>query len=412
MKIFVTIFLAHMISIHITAQKNSFNIAKPAVLGISIDSLKKMNDYFHSLVDNDSLAGIQTGIVCKGQLIHFDSYGCANIDEKNALNEESIFRIFSMTKPIVSVALMQLYEKGKFKLRDPLYKYIPSFRDMQIYSDSAFIQAERPIFILDLLRHTSGFGYGRSQYEELNHIYAASNLHASQTNEEFVHKLSSLPLSFEPGTNWEYGFSTNICGYLVEVFSGMTLDRYLKENVFTPLGMNDTHFQLPKNKIDRFTVGYGWNEDSGMFIAENQCENRYTENVTLFNGGGGLVSTTLDYLRFCQMILNGGLLGKQRILEAETIDLMLQNHLQEVRQYQERLRLPLGEYGFGLGFAIRGKNETELEKVYGWGGAVGTYFKIDVENDLAYVLMIQLSPYRHLGLRQSFQDFVESSIAE
>jgi len=391
-------------------QNDAVTVVTPESVGLSSDSLRGMNDHFHRLVDNKELAGIQTAIIRKGKLAHYDSYGFANIQEGTPLDEHSIFRIFSMTKPIVSVALMKLYDEGKFKLEDPIYHYLPAFREMKLYTDTALHVAQNPIRIIDLLRHTSGLSYGNGQHAELNQLYAEANLYSSKDNKEFVQKLSTLPLLFEPGTDWQYGLSTNICGHLIEVLSGMSLDSYLQEHIFTPLRMNDTHFQVPAEKIDRFTVGYGWREDSGLHIVEEQRANRYVDEVSLYNAGGGLVSTIFDYLKFCQMILNQGEANGIRILEETTVELMLEDHLTSVRRYQERFRLPLGEYGFGLGFAIRGTSETELDKVYGWGGAVGTYFKIDIENDLAYVMMIQLSPYRHLGLRQLIQDYVDSAI--
>ena len=399
-----------LISSLIFAQKTPLNIIGPESVGLSSDSLNKMNTYFHNLVDNNELAGIQTAIMRKGKLAHYDSYGYANKEEGKLLDEHSIFRIFSMTKPIVSVALMQMYEKGYFKLEDPLYRYLPEFKEMYIYSDTRLVKAQNPIRIIDLLTHTSGFIYGRGPQSELNQLYADADIHASKTNKELVLKLSKLPLLFEPGTDWQYGFSTNICGYLVEVLSGMSLDVYLRDHIFTPLSMHDTHFRLPEEKIDRFTVGYGWQDDSGLTIQEHQRDNRFINEVTQFNGGGGLVSTTHDYLNFCQMILNKGTFNNHQLLEEQTVDLIVNDHVQQARSKQGRLRLPFGEYGFGLGFAIRGNEELGLEKVYGWGGAVGTYFKIDTEKELIYILMIQLSPYRHLGLRQLFQNYVESAI--
>lgn len=398
------------ISLILNAQEISSDLNQAESVGLSTDSLKLMDTYFHNLVDGEQLAGIQTAVIRAGKMVHFDSYGYANIEEEIELSDQSIFRIFSMTKPIVSVALMQLYEQGKFRLDDPLYKFIPEFKEMFIYADSVLVKAKNSIKILDLLRHTSGFSYGRTQDEYLNQRYQEADLYSAPTNKEFVMKLSELPLQFEPGTDWLYGLSTNICGHLIEILSGQDLDQYLQENIFTPLEMMDTHFQLPEEKVERFTVGYAWQEEIGLTITEQQRDNRYVSEVRLFNAGGGLVSTTMDYLKFCQMILNKGALGESQILQAETIELMLEDHLMEVRKYQERFRLPYGEYGFGLGFAIRGTSENQLEKVYGWGGAVGTYFKIDVENDMAYVLMIQLSPYRQLGLRHLFQDFVEAAI--
>ncbi len=388
-------------------------LSNPDELGMSSDSLEKMNAYFHNLVDEKKLAGIQIGIVYKDKLVHFDTYGNADIENDIPLDDKSIFRIFSMTKPIVSVALMQLYEQGKFQLEDPVHKYIPEFRNSYILKDSTLMIAQNPVRIIDLLRHTSGYNYGNSSNPKLDEYYARANPRSASNNKEYIRKLSRVPLQFEPGTNWQYGVSTNICGYLVEVLSGRSLNDYLKDFIFTPLQMHDTHFQLPKEKIPHFTTGYRWDDEGGLFIAESAKENRYVNEVTLFNGGGGLVSTTFDYLKFCQMILNEGTLNDVRILKEETIHLMLSDHLAQTRQSQtERLRLPLGEASFGLGFAIRGENPESLEKVFGWGGAVGTYFKVDMQRDVTYVMMIQISPYRHLGLRSRIQEFINSAIIE
>lgn len=411
MKVTITgiiIVAAHFLSL---GQYSINHLVDANKFGISSDTLKKMDAYFHSLVDEKKLAGIQTAVIRKGQLIHFDTYGAANMEAEIALDEHSIFRIFSMTKPIVSVALMQLYEQGKFKLEDPLYLYIPEFKDPFVLVDSNLVPAKNPIRIIDLLRHTSGYNYGRSRNAQLRAYYDEANLYSSNSNEEFVKKLSKVPLQFEPGTNWQYGLSTNICGYLIEVLSGQSLNDYLYQSVLKPLKMEDTHFQLPLDKVDQFTIGYGWDADSGLFVTELATENRYVNEVTVFNGGGGLVSTTFDYLKFCQMLLNKGQVGSTRILKESTIDLMFSDHLEETRQQlEERIRLPLGEASFGLGFAIRGESTDALEPVYGWGGAVGTYFKVDLEHDLAYVMMIQISPYRHLELRKTLQEFIESAI--
>jgi len=407
--IILVIFLAT--SFHGFSQFNLKDLIKPAKANMSSDSLLKMDTYFHNLVDTKELAGIQTAILRQGKLVHFDSYGHLDIEKKIPLDDKSIFRIFSMTKPIVSVALMQLYEQGKFKLEDPLYKYIPEFKEMNLLNGSILEPAKNPIKIIDLLRHTSGFNYGNIRNTTLNKYYSKADLHSSKNNEEFVLKLSKIPLQFEPGTNWQYGLSTNICGYLIEKLSGQSLNNYLIDSILKPLKMKDTHFQLPKEKIKRFSTGYGWNNQNGLFVSENSDDNRYINKVTLYNGGGGLVSTTYDYLRFCQMLLNKGKLDGKRLLKEETLDLMFSDQLKDVRKHQtERLRLPLGEASFGLGFAIRGANINSLENVFGWGGAVGTYFKIDLKHNLAYVMMIQLSPYRQLGLRQRIQNFVDSAI--
>ncbi|MEN0046822.1 MAG: serine hydrolase domain-containing protein [Bacteroidota bacterium] len=389
------------------------SLRSPENVDLSSDSLAKMTTYFHQLVDEKKLAGVQIGILQKEKLVYFDTYGFADIENNKALEENSIFRIFSMTKPIVSVALMQLYEQEKFQLNDPLHQYIPAFKDAKILQDSAVIPSPTPVRIIDLLRHTSGYSYGRINNPKLSEYYVQANLNSSTNNKDFVNKLAKIPLQFEPGTNWQYGLSTNIVGRLVEVLSGNTLDQYLQDHILTPLQMNDTHFQLPKDKVSRFTVGYRWSEENGLYVSETADDNRYVREVTLFNGGGGLVSTTVDYLNFCQMLLNKGKWNGERILQAETIDLMLSDHLETVQPHQAGpLRLPPNEASFGLGFAIKGDSPDKLQEVFGWGGAVGTYFKIDTKNDLAYVMMIQISPYRHLGLRSKLQDFVNAAIVK
>ena len=390
-----------------------FSIEKmdaPESVGLSSFALSQMTDSLHLLVENQQLAGIQTAVIREGKLVHFDSYGYANLEKQIPLNEQSIFRIFSMTKPLVSVALMQLYEKGLFQLEDPVSKFIPAFKNAKVYTENGLVPAAKPIQIIDLLTHSSGLNYGRSIPEELADYYRQANLYSAEDNQAFALKAAGLPLEFEPGSDWRYGISTTVIGYLIEVLSGQTLDQYLEEHILSPLEMHDTHFQLPLSKVDRFTVGYRWSEQNGLFVSEDQYNNRYTRKVTLFNGGGGLVSTSLDYLNFCQMLLNGGRFKGKQLLQQSTVDLMLQDHLEEQRNLQGRLRLPPHEYGFGLGFAV--KDPGAPGGIYGWGGAVGTYFKIDTRSNMAYVMMIQLSPYRHLELRERFHHFVQAAIAE
>ncbi|PQJ80865.1 hypothetical protein BTO18_01695 [Polaribacter porphyrae] len=383
---------------------------KPESVGISSAKLKELNTKLHSFVNNKQLAGIQTAIIRKNKLVHFNTYGFSNVEENKPLKNNSIFRIFSMTKPITSVGLMMLYEQEKFKLDDPLYKYIPEFKNISIYDEnSGIIKAKRHIRIIDLLRHTSGISYGRTQNKSLNDLYRNAHLRNSKNLREMILKLAKLPLSFEPGTNWEYGYSTDVCGYLIEVLSGKKLDDFLYSNILKPLRMDDTHFQLPKHKIDRFTVGYR-TINGKLLVSETPEESRFVNDVHIINGGGGLVSTTKDYLQFCKMLINRGKLNDTQILKTETIALMTKDHLKEVRKFTPRLRLMPRETGFGLGFSIASKSPNKERGVYGWGGAVGTYFRIDPERELIYIMMIQLSPYRQLGLRQKFQQLVNNSI--
>lgn len=379
-----------------------------SISNIKLDSLKKV---LHAYVDKGELAGIQTAILKKNKLVHYSSYGYADIENKKPLDSLSIFRIFSMTKPITSVGLMQLYEQGKFKLEDPIHLYIPEFKEMTVYNkDNKIVPAKRQIKIIDLLRHSSGISYGRSPNPSLNTKYTEASLGSSKGLKEFIKRITKLPLLFEPGTDYEYGYSTDICGYLIEVLSGQSLDEYLQKNVLDPLKMKDTHFQLPEHKINHFTTGYRSGENGKLEIAELPTESMFINKPSFIKGGGGLVSTTNDYLNLCRMLLNKGVLFDQQILKPETIDLMTKDHLESVRKHKPRLRILSGETGFGLGFSVAEKEDKSI--VYGWGGAVGTYFRIDPKQDLAYLMMIQLSPYKQLNLRETFQKLVNNSIID
>ncbi len=383
----------------------------PESVGVSSEKLDILKKELHKYVDDGKLAGIQTAILRKDKLIHFDSYGYADIESEKLLDTQSIFRIFSMTKPITSVGLMMLYEQGKFQLDDPLHLYIPEFKNMTVYDEQkGIIPAKNSIKIIDLLRHSSGVSYGRGPNNDLNSLYAKKNLGNSRNLRSFIEKISKLPLAFEPGTNYEYSYSTDICGYLIEVLSGQPINEYLQEKVLIPLKMQNTYFQLPKEKIQQLTTGYHAGTNNNLMIAELPKESMFANDVSFFRAGGGLVSTTNDYIKFCRMLLNKGTLYGHQILKPGTIDLMTKDHLSSVRKYTPRLRILSRETGFGLGFSIAAKEKGELRGVYGWGGAVGTYFRIDPEQDLAYVLMIQLSPYKQLNLRETFQELVNNSI--
>ncbi len=380
-------------------------VSNPESLGLTNEKLQILKNRLHEYVDDGRLAGIQTAILRHDELIHFDSYGYSDREHKKILDDKSIFRIFSMTKPITSVGLMQLYEQGKFKLDDPISLFIPEFKNMTVYDENnKIIPAKNSIKIIDLLRHSSGISYGRSPNTDLNALYSKENLGQSKNLKTFINKISKLPLLFEPGTAYEYGHSTDICGYLIEVLSGKPINEYLQEKVLNPLKMKDTHFQLPKEKIQNLTTGYRAGENGKLEIADLPEQSMFVNEVTFFKGGGGLVSTTYDYINFCQMLLNKGTLFGNQILKPETIDLMAKDHLTSVRKHTPQLRILPGETGFGLGFSLAKQSDGRI--VYGWGGAVGTYFRIDPEQDLAYIMMIQLSPYRQLNLRETFQSLV------
>lgn len=372
-------------------------------------SFKRLKRVLHKYVDRNQIAGIQSAILKDNKLIHFDSYGFANIEKQKVLDSSSIFRIFSMTKPITSVGLMQLYEQGKFNLEDSVSQYIPEFQNMKVYDDTnAIVEAKRSIKIIDLLRHTSGISYGHGPNKALNEAYKQAHLGTSKDLKSFIKNISQLPLAFEPGTDYEYGYSTDVCGYLIEVLSGQPVDEYLLENIIKPLQMNDTHFQLPKEKINRFVTGYRPGKNDSLIVSELPESSRYLNTTSFIKAGAGLVSTTSDYLNFCKMLLNKGSLFGERIISSETLDLMTKDQLDDVRKFNEKPNILKGETGFGLGFSILERQDGSVD--YGWGGAAGTYFRIDPSQDLAYIMMIQLIPYRQLGLSDTFKSLVNDAI--
>ena len=269
-------------SIFLNAQSN-FEISSPESQGFSSEKLMLLNEVMHSFVDNNELSAIQTAIVKNGKLIHFDSYGSSDISENDTLESDDIFRIASMTKPIVSIGLMMLYEEGKFQLDDPVYKYIPEFKNLTVKKRKKTKPVKNHVKIIDLLRHSAGLNFkGPEDYRKVIDM----NL------EEYTKDAVKTPLRFEPGTTWWYSSSTDICGYLIEVLSGQKLDVYLKNKIFDPLKMDDTFFNLPKSKIDRLTTLYVIGENKELVSFDNKSNSPFKDKVILLNGSGGLLSTT------------------------------------------------------------------------------------------------------------------------
>ena len=393
-------------------------VENPELYGVSKSRLKTLNYVLHKFVDEKKISGIQTAIFRKGALVHFDTYGYSDIETKKPLKTNSIFRLASMTKPIVSVALMTLYEEGKFHLDDPLEKYIPWFKNPIIMDSSGELYpAKNKIRIIDLLRHTSGIG-SDSGIGYINSLYRNINRKEQPNNETLVKKISELPLYFEPGKKWKYGLSTTVCGYLIEVLSKKSLDEFLKERIFTPLGMKDTFFEVKSNKYDRFVTSYTIDENQVLKVLDHPSNSFWTKKVTLFRGGGGLVSTTKDYLIFSQMLLNNGKYNNTRLLGRKTIELMTSDHTISTPNFNGKglLSIPNFGKGFGLGFSVvTNPAETKMlnsQGTFGWGGAFGTYFQIDPKEQLIYIMMIQRRPYNELKLREYFQNLVYQSLID
>ena len=385
-----------------TNAQSDFEISSPESQGFSSEKLTLLNQAMHSYVDDNELSAIQTAIVKNGKLIHFDSYGSSDISENDPLEEDDIFRIASMTKPIVSIGLMMLYEEGKFNLNDPVYKYIPEFKNLTIKKRKKVKPVKNHVKIIDLLRHSAGLNFkGPEDYRKV----------ISMNLEEYTKESVKEPLRFEPGTTWWYSSSTDICGYLIEILSGQKLDVYLKDKIFDPLKMNDTSFELPKNKLDRLTTLYVVGEKKELVSFDNKSNSPFKDKVILLNGSGGLLSTTKDYLKFSVMLLNNGSIGSEQILKKSTLDLMKQDHSLGLK-YK---KLVFGKKkGFGLGFEVVKEEDTKFgsKGTFGWGGMFGTYFRADPKQNMVYIYMTQSFETYRLKLADKFRAMVYESILE
>ncbi len=367
--------------------------ATPEAAGMSSERLERLDEAMQQLVDDGKLAGIVTMISRHDRIVHEKAFGHRDIAADDPLETTDIFRIYSMTKPITGVALMMLYEEGKFRLSDPVEKYIPEFKGMQVVAEErptgpVLVDQDHPMTIRELMSHTAGLTYGLFSRSYVDTLYTEANmLDSNSTLADMITKLSQTPLRFQPGTRWHYSVAVDVQGYLVEVLSGLPFDRYLEERIFEPLGMKDTGFHVPAESAERFAQVYAYDEDGKLFAQEGFGGSRsYLEPATFFSGGGGLVSTAQDYMRFSQMLLNGGELDGVRILAPLTVELMHRNQLPE-----ELEEMSPGT-GFGLDFAVI-EDPVEADGVsegeYYWGGAAGTWFWIDPVEDLAFVGMIQ-----------------------
>ena len=366
---------------------------QPEAVGLSTARLGRLSGAMQGLVDDGKLAGIVTMLSRHGKVAHFETFGHQDVASSTPMAKDSIFRIYSMSKPITGAALMTLYEEGKFRLSDPLVKYIPEFAGLMVASDggtdtTTVEKPDHPITIRELMTHTAGFTYGVFSRTSVDQMYReAGVLDTNSTLRDMILKLAKIPLLYQPGTRWHYSVAVDIQGYLVEVLSGKPFDEFLKERIFDPLGMKDTGFHVPADKASRFASLYTYGDDGAL--TASAAADGYLKPATFFSGGGGLVSTAMDYMRFCQMLLNGGELDGVRILAPLTIDLMRRNHLPPDMGEQS----PGSGSGFGLDFAVvldPIRADTSRSKgTYDWAGAAGTWFWIDPEEDLIFVGMIQ-----------------------
>ncbi len=376
--------------------------AAPDDLGLSDERLARITARMQSDVDEGLLPGAIGLVARRGQVGYFESVGQADLEKRRPMADDTIFRIYSMSKPITSVALMMLHEEGKFRLTDPVARYIPELADLKVAEENVFygsdpehinrVGARRQPTIQDLMRHTSGMAYGFNGDTAVDRLYTQVKIiDYDSPLTTMIDRLSKLPLLYHPGEKFHYSIAVDVQGRLVEVLSGMRFDRYLKEKIFGPLGMVDTGFSVPAEKHNRFAQIYGL-EDGKLSVSEPVQSRRYLTPPAWHSGGGGLVSTAMDYLRFCQMLLNNGELDGVRLLGRKTVELMTRDHL----AHADPSRAATTGYGFGLNFAVHldpavsGSAASVGE--YNWGGAAGTKFWIDPAEEFIGVYMIQIRP--------------------
>jgi CubicO group peptidase (beta-lactamase class C family) len=391
--------------------------ATPEEVGLSSERLERVGAVFQGYADEGRLAGALGMVIRHGKVAYVDTWGVRDIAARDPLETDDIFRIYSMTKPITSVAVMMLYEEGRFFLDEPVGRYLPELANLPVARlaeasgpDSIPTErATRPMTIRDLLRHTSGLTYGIFSNTAVDQLYGRHNVNGAETLADMVTALGQIPLMFQPGTRWNYSVSTDVLGRLVEVISGQPFDVFLRERIFEPLGMHDTGFYVEPSERDRFAQLYGHVGPERSL--EVVMARSYAPDETFFSGGGGLVSTAQDYARFAQMLLNGGELDGVRILSPTTIDLMTADHL-----HDDGASFLADGWGFGLGFTV--KNQPARDGLpdsvgtYYWFGVAGTSFWIDPQRDLIGIFMVQINPNRDVSFRDQFKRLVYQAVVE
>ncbi|HLG12240.1 MAG TPA: serine hydrolase domain-containing protein [Dehalococcoidia bacterium] len=403
--------------------------AAPEDVGLTSEGMAKLKRHVQGYVDAGKFPGAISMVQRRGKVVHFETYGQSDREAGKPVERDTIFRIYSMTKPIVSVGLMTLYEEGLFQIDDPVSKYIPRFAGLKVLAGGTadaprLREPSREMTIADLLRHTSGLVSKTDSV--LGEAYTRLGLLTSESNgtlAEMVEKLGSLPLKCDPGTQFNYGISTDVIGHLCEVLSGQNLDDFLGQQVLGPLGMVDTGFYVPADDVERFAACYRPGKaGEPLLVAEDRPDesSRYTKPRTYLSGAGGMVSTASDYMRFCKMLANGGELEGRRVIGPRTLEFMALNHLPGGRDLSQMSNGPAGEtsregVGFGLGFA-RVLDATVLGGLsvpgeYYWGGAASTAFWITPAEDLAVVFMTQVRPSSTYPIRKELRSIIYGSIA-
>ncbi|MGH6986637.1 MAG: serine hydrolase domain-containing protein [Caulobacteraceae bacterium] len=397
-------------------------------LGFSSERLSRIEPFLErQYLAPGRLPGALTLVARRGEIAHLSVQGLADVERAVPLSEETIFRIYSMTKPITSIAFMMLVEEGRVALEDPVEAYIPTWRDLGVFvagGPGAFQtrRPTRPMQIVDLLRHTSGLTYGFQNRGNIDAAYRKAGIGemASATPlAEMIEKLATIPLEFSPGEAWNYSVSTDVLGHLIGEISGVPFADFVRERITGPLGMVDTDFHVPAAKAGRLAACYNRSPSGGLALQDDPATSAYLKPPAYQSGGGGLVSTAADYLRFCSMLLGGGRLGSERLISRKTLSLMTANHLPGGADLTELSRSLFSEsvyagVGFGLGFAVLVDPAKALlpssAGEYYWGGAASTAFWIDPAEEIAVVFLTQLIPSSAWPIRRQLRTLVYAAL--
>ena len=414
------VLIKNLVSRITLSRRIKMKTVNPESVGLDPEVLKNIRSYLNeTYVKDGKYVGTLTLVARKGKVAYLDSLGLMDRENNKSMQEDAIFRIYSMTKAITSISIMQLFEKSLFRLDDPVHWYIPSWKNLRVYESGVYpnfltTRPKRHMTIRDLLSHMSGLTYDFMYKSNVDAAYRKTKLQQADTLEEMINILAELPLEFSPGDEWNYSVSTDVLGYLVEVLSGMKLDEYFKKNIFEPLEMVDTGFSCPEEKKERLASLYEHNPKSEPRLLEIPFL-----NTKLLSGGGGLFSTMSDYYNFCSMIIGQGEFKGKRLIGRKTIELMSCNHLPDGKDLTEMSQsafseTPYAGVGFGLGFSVMldpAKSQT-LSDIgeYGWGGAASTVFMINPKEDIVIIFMTQLLPSSTYQVRRELRSLVYSAL--
>ena len=399
----------------------------PKRAGFAAERINRITEHLDkNYIAPGKIAGCQTLVARHGHVAYFKSLGLMDRERRKPMTDDTIFRLYSMTKPITSVALMTLFEHGHFQLNDPVSRFIPAWRDHKVWVSGEGSSMEtavpaRPMTMRHVLSHTGGLTYGATNHP-VDRAYREVGVGrgTGETLSGFADKLAKVPLRYQPGERWMYSLSTDVCGYLVEAISGKSFDQYLQETIFDPLDMKDTSFMVAPRKADRFAANYERQADKSLKLIDDPERSNYLKQPTFYSGGGGLTGTTADYLRFCEMLRRGGELDGVRILGPRTIELMHLNHLAGGKDLSA---MAIGAFsetayegvGFGLGFAMT-LGQVEAGALgggdYYWGGAASTIFWVDPKEDMVVIFMTQLMPSATFNFRGQLRNIIYSAIVE